>query len=312
MTIGDGPDGPFQIASPSHSGTAPLRAEGDLAGAGPRSARPAEALAAALGLPLESEGTVDVVHSADMHGQMEAMPYLATVVKRHRADHPHALVLDSGDWARGSEVSNLFKGKPMIEIMNHIGYTAAGVGEGDIAWGVKAFLERVAEARFPIVAANLRDSEGRPLPGVHPHHVVEVGGRRVGIIGLCCRDCERPGQTRVLDPRAALLEAMYTLRASSVDTFIVLSHLGHADDRALAAAVPGIHCILGGHDHVPVSPPDQVGDTLLSCPDADARSVATLSFRFGAAVAPGADPPGGGTHPTTGGVRPPTQGGETR
>lgn len=325
MTVGDSPEGPFQTTTSTPAGAA---TEAENAGASPAVAAPAqptsqgerpvspssasEAVAAMLGVPMPGGSSIDIVHTSDMHGHVKAMPYLATIVKQYRASHPEALVLDSGDWARGSEISDIFKGKPMIEIMNQIGYTAAGVGEGDLAWGLGVFLERVAEARFPILAANLVDAEGHPLPGVGSHHVVEVGGRRVALIGVCCPECERPGQTRVLDPRGAVIAAMYTLRSLDVETFIVLSHLGYHEDRALAEAVPGIQCILSGHSHATLPAPEQVGDTLLSCAGRDAQFVGTLSFHFGTTADAAQAGASGGAENTAGATRPSDHGGGTR
>ncbi|HSR11874.1 MAG TPA: 5'-nucleotidase C-terminal domain-containing protein, partial [Thermodesulfobacteriota bacterium] len=45
------------------------------------------------------------------------------------------------------------------------------------------------------------------------------------------------------------------------DVVIVLSHIGHAADRLLAAKVKGIDVIVGGHSHTRVEKPVRVGDT---------------------------------------------------
>ena len=51
------------------------------------------------------------------------------------------------------------------------------------------------------------------------------------------------------EPVAYLTGRVAELEAEGIDKIILLSHLGVADDIAVAEAVPGIDLIVGGHDH---------------------------------------------------------------
>lgn len=214
------------------------------------------------------ERLLHILHTSDLHGQVEAMPYLATVAREKRAALPGALLLDAGGWAHGGAISDAFQGRPMIEIMNELAYTAAGVGEGDLHWGPEALSARAAEARFPILAANLLGADGRMLPRLQPYVVIDG----IALIGICSEGCARPGLTLVSDPRSALRSAM---RDAGADVVIVLSHLGLEGDRRLAQ-LPGIHAIVG----VAPAQPERVGETVIAGAGPDARNIGVLTLHL--------------------------------
>ncbi|MEN8150693.1 MAG: 5'-nucleotidase C-terminal domain-containing protein, partial [Planctomycetota bacterium] len=96
----------------------------------------------------------------------------------------------------------------------------------------------------------------------------EVDGLRVGVIGLTTT--ETPEITAggmaagcAFRPAAeALAELLPEVEAES-DLVVVLSHLGHEGDLALAKAFPGIDVIVGGHSHTVVPEPVFVGETFV-------------------------------------------------
>ena len=42
----------------------------------------------------------------------------------------------------------------------------------------------MSEAKFPLLAANLRDAAGKPIPGFRDTTMIERGGVKIGIVGL--------------------------------------------------------------------------------------------------------------------------------
>mgnify|MGYP002411055751 FL=1 len=50
--------------------------------------------------------------------------------------------------------------------------------------------------------------------------------------------------------------------SDQADVVVCLSHLGIDADRVLAAAVPGIDIIVGGHSHTALAEPEVVGETI--------------------------------------------------
>ena len=74
------------------------------------------------------------------------------------------LRLDAGDAMQGTVVSNVTRGRAMVEVLNRLNLSAAALGEHDFEWSLDTLRRRMSEARYPWVAANVFDSAsgGRP------------------------------------------------------------------------------------------------------------------------------------------------------
>jgi len=133
--------------------------------------------------------------------------YVATRIRELRSDAPHSLVISSGDLIGASPfVSGLFYDEPTVAVMNAIGLDVNAVGNHEFDRGV-AELQRIAiggcraessggriscpgqipfaGARFPFIAANVTDRDGKAL--FAPSFVREIDGVRIGIIGAVTR-----------------------------------------------------------------------------------------------------------------------------
>jgi len=157
---------------------------------------------------------------------------LAAAIERERALNPQGTVLlDGGDLFQGPMISNLQFGRPVVEQMNLLGYTAAAVGNHEFDWGVDTLTRRVHEMRFSALAANMIERKTNKMPRwVRSDTTVLRRGVRVGILGLAY-----PGTPRVTMP-------------SNV------AHLRFDDDSTTAAVVSqrlrklGVSVVLGvGH-----------------------------------------------------------------
>jgi 2',3'-cyclic-nucleotide 2'-phosphodiesterase (5'-nucleotidase family) len=155
---------------------------------------------------------LSIVGTNDVHGGVlpsdgrGGLALLAGYVNNLRAarakDGGAVLLLDAGDMWQGTLESNLTEGASVVAAYNAIGYTAAAVGNHEFDFGPVgpsatpiaatddprgALKARAAEARFPLLAANLIDaSTGRPVvwPNVQPSVVVEAAGIKVGLVGV--------------------------------------------------------------------------------------------------------------------------------
>ncbi|MGA9525588.1 MAG: bifunctional UDP-sugar hydrolase/5'-nucleotidase [Myxococcaceae bacterium] len=120
-----------------------------------------------------------------------------------RAQNPGGvLLLDGGDLFQGTLASNLTEGEVVIDAYNHLGYTAAAIGNHEFDYGplgpvsvasgpdVDAFgalKARLAQAKFPLLAVNIYEASSGERPGWLPDDgslMVEIKGVRIGILGL--------------------------------------------------------------------------------------------------------------------------------
>lgn len=181
-------------------------------------------------------------------------PRLATVVQEIRNSKPNVLLLDAGDQFQGTLFYTLFKGDVLTETMNYLGYDAMTLGNHEFDNGPTVLADFIAGADFPVVSANIDVTNEPALKDkIQPYVVLKRGGHRIGIVGVITPDAPNissPGPNVVFnDPVTSLQAAVNALRAQGVNKIIALTHLGYAEDVALATQVTGVDIIIGGHSH---------------------------------------------------------------
>ena len=219
-------------------------------------------LSTGLALP-QAPATLVLLHTNDMHGQVLArdggggLAALATLIRRENPD----LVLDGGDMFTGTMVSDEFFGKPMIDAMNRIGYTAVALGNHEFDYGLVELRNRLKEARFPVLSANVTG-----VQEVRPYTVVTVKGVRVGIIGLTVENLSTVTHpknlktitvTRIVDAVRVTLPKVRPLS----DFVILVAHLSFEEQLRVVKAFPEIRLVVTGHPHQARA--TQLGQTLI-------------------------------------------------
>lgn len=142
-------------------------------------------------------------------------------------------LFSAGDVMQGTPISNLTDGKSMIAAFNLLGYDAAAIGNHEFDWGVETLRDRMAQADFPFLGANiyLKGTDRHPEWAV-PWVVLEKDGVRVGVIGAATEEtptATRPANVAHLDfrPISATLERYIPrVREEGVDFVVVLLHAG--------------------------------------------------------------------------------------
>jgi len=231
-----------------------------------------------LGVPCRLDAgekrQIRILHVNDFHGF--AAPYrpygsdelwggaafLDAEIRSLRSDPAvPTLLLAAGDMIQGDNWANLFQGRSVIELMNAMAFDGMVMGNHELDFGQAALKERIREATFPVLAANVRG-----IPGLKPFVIKEIGGVKVAVIGLvtertplCTHPANAVGLT-FLSPRASLEADLPELRKAA-DVVIVLTHLGHDADRVLAQQVAGgVDAVIGGHSHTRVANPPGIGN----------------------------------------------------
>lgn len=219
-----------------------------------------------------------ILHTNDVHGRLVSyvdgdrelggLARVATLVEDIRAQYgDDVILLDAGDAIHGTNVVNLFQGRSIIDVMNAMGYAAMTLGNHEFNYGQEALLERMEDAKFPFLAANITTESGEPF--VYSALIQQVGDLKVGIIGVST--IETPVTThpnnvvglKIHDPIEVAKNIAVRLR-SEVDVLIGLTHLGYGEDLKLAEAVPEFDVIVGGHSHTLLDEPVNVGGTIIA------------------------------------------------
>jgi 2',3'-cyclic-nucleotide 2'-phosphodiesterase (5'-nucleotidase family) len=213
-----------------------------------------------------------LLHTNDIHGRVEGLARVATLVARIRAEHPETpvLYLDAGDIEETtSRLSNLTKGAAMHRLLSRAGCDAATIGNGGpLRYGPEIIAEYAAAARYPLLLANLRTQDGAPLDGTHLRVTLDAGDLRLGVIGVTTDmngEYERWFRLKALEVAPLVRELAAASEQDGADAVIVLSHLGLPDERALADEVQEIvPLIIGAHTHDLLPEGERVSDVTLA------------------------------------------------
>lgn len=228
-----------------------------------------------------------VLATSDMH--MKLLPHdyhaarpcrrgslaqVASLVDHHRRLAANTLLVDNGDFLQGTPLGDhaaRVRGKdhPAIAAMNLMGYDAAALGNHDFAFGLDMLQAAARQARFPLLAANLR-LRGRPdFPAwaILDRTLVTDDGRpvslRIGLVGFLppqttAWNRELARQMDCDDILATARRVVPRMRAEGADLVIALAHSGISADpggpgaenvAADLATVAGIDAIVAGHTH---------------------------------------------------------------
>lgn len=235
-----------------------------------------------------SAETLHIIHTNDFHAHIQAdkndagAARIAAFASQVRKESDAVLMLDAGDSISGTPVSSVFEGEPIFEVMNLMGYDIGLLGNHEFDHGyrkIKAFLDI---AQFPLLSANAIDPEGQLIADA-PYWLGDVGDIKVGVIGLTTPDTPslttpKGNEGITVSAVAEILPSLIRELRPKVDVLILLTHLGHDNELALAEAFPSIDLIIGGHSHTLVPHPVKVGTTWVAQADHYGKHVGLIAI----------------------------------
>jgi 5'-nucleotidase / UDP-sugar diphosphatase len=160
-------------------------------------------------------------------------------------------LVDVGDYSDGSPFSTEYHGEADVAAMNAVGYDFATLGNHEFNGPLAQLQKLIGLAKYPLLCANatLTASGRRLLPA---SRVETVNGVRIGLFGLITREA---GTYQAGKEGVAIADEVKTAAELSAalhkvaDIVVLLSHAGERVDEQIAAAVPDIDVIVGGHSH---------------------------------------------------------------
>ena len=278
--------------------------------------------------PFADSAELDLVVAAttDTHGRLRSWDYyanapepqrgltrIATIVDSLRRANPGRVVLvDAGDLLQGNPLtyvaariaSDSLRPHPVAGAMNAMAYDAAAIGNHEFNYGLPTLHRMIADARFPMLAANAFLLNGRHA--FTPWKMITREGVKIAIVGATTPGSniwDHDNLARhivVKDIVPAVRESVNEARAAGAHVVIVLLHSGLDEPSSydtvgtkvasenvsarVAREVSGIDLIIFGHSHKELAS-SLIGGTLLMQPKnwATSLGVATLHVaRYGA------------------------------
>ena len=209
----------------------------------------------------------------DFHGQLETGKLVSnkpvggaafnmTYINNYRALNPLGTSLfDAGDIMQGTPISNLLKGESVIDVYNQMGYQTAVVGNHEFDWGQATLQDRITQAGFPFLGANIYYEGTDTHPEwLDPTAMFTVKGQQVGVIGVTSMYTSTIVMAGALDgleirdPAPVVSQYAAELRAAGADVVIVLAHMpdvygGAVTQEMATLGIPGVDLIISGHSH---------------------------------------------------------------
>ena len=215
-------------------------------------------LAIALPGPAGAQTTtkVTIVLTSDIYKMNESAgrggyPRLAAMVKAERAANAGTIVVHAGDALSPCLLCGFDQGSHVIDITNRLAPDIFVPGNHEYDFGRDTYLKRMAQARFPILAANLRDSGGQPIAGHADTRIITVGEVKIGFVGATAEDSYKKSNPESLKISAVVpaVEAKAKeLRAAGADLVVAVVHADHDIDRTLYESRL-VDVLLSGDDH---------------------------------------------------------------
>jgi 5'-nucleotidase / UDP-sugar diphosphatase len=176
---------------------------------------------------------------------------LAAVVKAERAKNRHVILAHGGDTLSPSLMSGIDQGAHIVTLTNLLKPDVFVPGNHEFDFGKSIFLKRMADAKFPIFAANLRAASGDPLPAFKDREIIALDGVRIGLTGAAhdgTPTMSSPGDLKFLPTVATAREQAVALRREGADFVVAVMHADRTQgsDLLLTRAAD---LILTGHNH---------------------------------------------------------------
>lgn len=262
--------------------------------------------------------TFQIAATTDVHGHIRGWDYYensidpvrglaraATVIDSVRSANPGRVILiDAGDMLQGTPLAYVAarvstnRRNPIVAAMNAMHYDAATIGNHEFNYGVPYLDSAVAQAAFPMLAANVSRM------GI-PHRyaaftIVRRSGVRIGVVGATTPGSDlwdasnlSKANMHVGDVVPAVRASVDRARAEGADAIVVVLHSGLDEPSSydtvstgvpsenvaarVASEVAGINVIVYGHSHRE-NPGQIIGRTLVIQPKNWATSVAVASL----------------------------------
>lgn len=217
--------------------------------------------------------TVWIISTNDIHGAIEKVPNLATLVGEYRGqDTASVFLIDAGDRWTGNPYVDMAPepGRPIIELMNELGYDLATFGNHEFDMGQGILQLRSSEAEFPVILANMYACSS-PLSQPKAYmRLKTMRGTNIAVVGLITDFIN--GHPDGTDEIFEGLEFQspfetgkeYVWLKENNEVLIALTHIGDDADSVLAVTAPEYDLIIGGHTHTVMTEPRIYGNTYVT------------------------------------------------
>ena len=214
----------------------------------------------------EDTQNIIILYTNDEHGWIENSEYTDGAARMmglwrdsegYEGDDRY-LILSGGDNWTGPAISTWFEGESTVDVMNAMEYDASAIGNHEFDFKVDGLYERIEQADFPYLSANIREKASGEIPDfATPYIIKDIDGVLVGIIGLTTTTTpystfpDHVADYDFIDYATALEYIVPQANEDGAELLIVAGHICYQEMVALAPTLHAleISVIGGGHCH---------------------------------------------------------------
>ena len=178
-------------------------------------------------------------------------PRLAAIVKAERAANANAIVIHAGDALSPCLLCGFDQGAHVIDITNRLAPDIFVPGNHEYDFGRENYIKRMAGAKFPILAGNLRGPDGNVIAGHADTRIVTVGDIKIGFLGATAEDSYKksnPEDLKITPVVPTVAAKAKELRAAGADIVVAVVHAAREIDMELYDSRM-VDVLLSGDDH---------------------------------------------------------------
>jgi len=152
-------------------------------------------------LPVRAPRALEAHTEDEIGGAAWMAGWLTAIRSEEQKRGGEVIVLDGGDAFQGTLISNAVRGRSVFDAYNAMGVAAAAVGNQEFDFGIQVLRERMAQAKFPFLAANVFRKGTRERPDwARPSS--RSGPPRSIFLTSCCARARIRRSRRCLSSRA--------------------------------------------------------------------------------------------------------------
>ena len=211
------------------------------------------------------EGKTVILHSNDVHGQIDGYAYIAGLRAKFESLGAKVYLVDAGDFSQGSVYVISTKGMAAVELMSAAKYDVVTIGNHEFDFGYEKLMENLKDVPFTTICANVTlDETGEPI--LPPSTVIETpDGLKLAFVGIETPETAtkvNPGLINMISFSA--FDNLYTSTQAAIDAVRAdadlvfgVFHLGVDKESSLNAyrsidvlkKVTGVDFVIDGHSH---------------------------------------------------------------
>lgn len=212
-----------------------------------------------LPAPESKAETIVIFSINDPHGKIHNFDKIAAIIEKEKQEESQVFFVSGGDIFSGNPIVDYHpeKGFPIVDLMGKAGMDVSALGNHEFDYGQEILKERMLQAEFPFLCANLVKSNSQfSLP--EGKVLIEKDGFEIAFLSVV--ETSSPDNKPLSHPKKLtgleFTEGVSEMRKFetdeeilAADLVVALTHYGRSGDQMILEQHDFVDLVIGGHNH---------------------------------------------------------------